>query len=1323
MSFKQILTLSLALNWQVQQESPPKPPPEPWQVDGARAALVDEDPGTRVLALNKLQELGAGADVHTWEDAATYAQGIPELLDDRDEEVRAHAAGALGALGPHAATHAPRIAELLADRQDGVRSSATLALGALGPHAATALPRIVELLEDPDEDVRSSAADALGALGPHAATALPRIVELLEDPDKDVRSSAAGALGALGPHAATALPRIVELLEDPDEDVRSNAADALGALGLYAAHHAPSIANLLRDDHAIARWSAARALGALGPPADTYAPVIAELLTDPNTVVRSNAAGALGTFGQLAATYAPSIAKLLSDPSATVRGDAVRALGTLGPHAATALPGIVELLRDPDDDVRSNAAYALGVLGMQAATYAPSIAELLADPDNGVRSGATEALGYLGEHAATALPRIAELLTHSDEDVRTSAASALSALGELDWIYQTRFQLLASVGASNAILPPYIPGVDVSDPQSIANLLNHPDWVLRANAVRALGALGGNAAKYAPSMAELLEEPNENVRASAASAIGALGSHATTALPTIVRLLENRDEDVHSNAANALCAVGIHVATYAQNIAKLLKDPDDAICGRAANALGNLGPQAATHARDIAELLNNRRESAWHAAEALATLGKAAVTALPTIANLLGNRDGLDASEAVDILDGILAAWTRSEKLDPREDPADRAAASSDGPHWLPKLLLQQIPLRPMDRDELRFLAHYFGGGNPEVEAWLDWVGLPPDIAVGQDPEAFRARYPDPAALLGSLRLLIPTARGNSSFLREVSASIATVARLGLETSGLGTANVSLLNELAAELDPTVRPAIESIAERIRREERIRYGVLWAVRILLIHLGFWVALVWLYPRSPRVQAIFFWNPWVRRLAGMGYVGLALTWVSPLRKRLLQPFASPMGAFAPRQEFAEGEYYSQRTVSREGGERGLPANRLVPIRGRLVLVGESGLGKSWFVSRCLEGPDPESAVYLPAVRCEQGVVEGVAGLIHGQASDLDFLKSLVHVGALTVYIDGLNEASAGARNHVQSFLVRHPKANVLVTTQPMGDLKLPAGVEVWNLDPLAEAQVREFLCTRWTSGARSRADYEKDVDAFLGRIRSLSEPEARAPRKILSNPMDLTFVASLLLRGVGLDLFDLRRPLIRHAMEDYEGKEGHPFPTEQLAEVAYDMRCSGEVTTDRLPQVFGVLEQHKLALVRRVSRGELEATEWRFRHDKIADFFLARALQAEEGRMERHLGDPAFHGAYVYLAVSLPLPEADDLVALVAKHSDATGDHTVEHALNRILFDRTRAAKGAASGEAQAVLRPQPTSKKGPESTETRRGRPTPSSPPGETGRS
>ena len=184
---------------------------------------------------------------------------------------------------------------------------------------------------------------------------------------------------------------------------------------------------------------------------------------------------------------------------------------------------------------------------------------------------------------------------------------------------------------------------------------------------------------------------------------------------------------------------------------------------------------------------------------------------------------------------------------------------------------------------------------------------------------------------------------------------------------------------------------------------------------IIIHFLFWLALIFAYPKSPEIQAIFFWNPWVRKIFGMGYVGFLLTWVPFLRRKLFEPFKPSLLADAQLDNFDENSYFPSSKVGKNRhSKQTLAITAAIPsIKGQTVLIGDSGLGKSMFL-RHLAKTSKQTVVYLPASKCEKGVIAAIQAKLHGQAQDAQFLKNLIYSGAIDICIDGLNEVTADTR---------------------------------------------------------------------------------------------------------------------------------------------------------------------------------------------------------------------------------------------------------------------------------------------------------------------
>ena len=208
--------------------------------------------------------------------------------------------------------------------------------------------------------------------------------------------------------------------------------------------------------------------------------------------------------------------------------------------------------------------------------------------------------------------------------------------------------------------------------------------------------------------------------------------------------------------------------------------------------------------------------------------------------------------------------------------------------------------------------------------------------------------------------------------------------------------------------------------------------------VWLAHAAFWLALILVYPKSPQIQAIFFWNPWVRKIMGLGYVGFALTWVPFLRRKLFEPFRESLLADAGLENFKPGAYFENsdikdpnsyqfkkrtRQIEEDAGmqpRRGrcsknylpptpfkLVSGDIKPIReaipgfkGQVVLEGASGLGKTMFL-RHLCQQSQRVVVYLPDTKCADGVIEAIQKKLHGEEiKDPKFLQNLIYSGANT-----------------------------------------------------------------------------------------------------------------------------------------------------------------------------------------------------------------------------------------------------------------------------------------------------------------------------------
>jgi HEAT repeat protein len=978
--------------------------------------------------------------------------------------------------------------------------------------------------------------------------------------------------------------------------------------------YAPHLFALLKDSDRSVQQAAAAALGGIGEEAETYVPHLLELLRNGDASARWGAIEALGWIKKGANESAPHLVELLKSSDTSVQNAAAEALGRIGEGASAYAPQLVVLLKDRDAGVRRAAAFAMGGMGANASV--PLLIELLKDGNGGVRWAAAHSLGQLGDRAEEAVPHLAELLSDRDIGIPYAAAEALRRLGE---------------GPKEAV------------PHLVDTLMECDGGVHWAAAILLRG-MGEKAKAYVPHLVELLRNRDASARRAAAATLEGMGERAEASAPHLIELLRDEDRNVREAAVRALGAMGPGAKESAPHLVELLKDDDVSVRWAAAAALGRIGEGAKKSVPRLVELLKDSHLGTQQAAAAsLGRIGEGAKESAPHLIALLKDRNENTREVAAQALVNFA--------------PLDASSSA---------LIVNAALINRIRYTEWLVLAHVTAGGDPLVERVLRW-------AVRSDDERPNSTsLKEARETLEDFREFWPHAKGYPRLQAALADSVAAVSEMQ-EGSLTSVEDISLLESLSEILEKDSYRRQAGTLDQVIASARPWRWLRNARWLIASHLVFWLLLVFVYPYSPSVQAIFFWNSWVRRMTGLFYVDVLLTWVPFLRRRLLSPFARILTADAGIGEF-QGESYFDRSevIVRSTQKRMRIVSALPYLRGQTVLEGASGLGKSSFL-RYLLSRSKRLAVYLPAERCSAGVLEAIQAKLEGHAKDAAFLRSLIYSGALDIYIDGLNEVTADARARIVQFMESHFHGNILVATQRI-EWTPPATAQVLFLQPLSDADIAEFLRVRGSfleSTAKLRGEaYAEQCGRFMAEslAEDRSEQLRRAIREVLSNPMDLTVVAQMLGDGMVPDLSNLRQQQYEAMAKEYAASHLTEFPLGRFAEEAYQMRKSGQAMIDEAAFDRELLAMERFRMVlKRQWRGSDKADhrEWRFRHDKIQEFFIAYTfLPLESQRELQHLGDPRFRGVYVLLVSLLQLDRARTLRDRLVEYAADTGDHSV-----------------------------------------------------------
>ncbi|HEU4456284.1 MAG TPA: HEAT repeat domain-containing protein [Longimicrobium sp.] len=415
---------------------------------GPGAAAGDVDAAAALLRLEDRREYEAA----TLESAAAHASPA----------VRRRAALSAGRIGDRRAT--PLLARLLADADTGVAANAAFALGELGDTTAAVqalVPYVAAGRIAAAPSVVGEAAIALGKMPTQAGrAAVEGLLRSAPRTGPGVSRAIGQALLAVWrfPRPADVAP-ILPWLDSADPEVRWRAAYALsrrpdprGTQALFAR---------VGDTNPLVRSFAMRALTA--PLAD------------------SSSVGSARAFGALVAAT--------RDTSHAVSVNAVRSLGTHRTPASIAR--LREVLTGTDVHLAITAAESLGRLGTAAAQAGPELRAIALDRSKEIFLRTT-ALAALAEILPGDAMPVADSLT-AEGGWRARAAAARVHAAARNWEavagYAREADGRVAAAAIEAAVGAVGQGVATIRPL-LVGALEHPDPIVRTNALNALATLG-----------------------------------------------------------------------------------------------------------------------------------------------------------------------------------------------------------------------------------------------------------------------------------------------------------------------------------------------------------------------------------------------------------------------------------------------------------------------------------------------------------------------------------------------------------------------------------------------------------------------------------------------------------------------------------------------------------------------------------------------------------------------------------------------------------------------------------------------------------------
>ncbi|HUY32298.1 MAG TPA: HEAT repeat domain-containing protein [Pirellulales bacterium] len=508
---------------------------------------------------------------------------LERKLRDPNDYVRELAAESLGNLGGDARSATRSLLHAMRDESDGVRSKAAWAFSRVGGRAELLVP----FLADSAGEVWLPAAEGIVWAGGDPAMVVRTLLDGRSKQDNYDWNELFASMGA--EQAATVVTLLLDAMAANDDSKSLAASCALDKLSLPAASVAPALIVRLDHERPDVRIAAAEQLLRLGPAAKQATAALREGLHDPDVKVATAMAAALGAVDPGDPDFIAVLTQSLRADDPSLRELAVNHLDVLGPIAAGTSDELVVALDGSPEAFQ----YGYG-------SRPPSVADVAAN-----------SLLRIGPAAVPALERA---LKQANPRIRKAAAIILGKCKPL-------------AGSS---MPTWVAALD--------------DGILdvRTHAIRALGAIGKDAAPAVPRLAKFLDSEHEWVRISTYCALAGIGVLDETSRSRLTAALTANSRRERYEAAHALAACGEPVDQILPTMIELATS-DGFFRNEALEYLETMGPAAAPATGPLSQLLTQSKANGYEdvgnvelAGRALAAIGPAAVAGLTAA---LRNRD------------------------------------------------------------------------------------------------------------------------------------------------------------------------------------------------------------------------------------------------------------------------------------------------------------------------------------------------------------------------------------------------------------------------------------------------------------------------------------------------------------------------------------------------------------------------------------------------------------------------------------------------------------------------------------------------------------
>ena len=1091
---------------------------------------------------------------------------------------------------------------------------------------------ILKALDDLDVNVQREAVQKLAKYNfksknfsfvPVQQSQRQKIQMFLKDKDEnlDVRRASINILANLGSKDLELISELLKLLKDQSEQVREEAAIVLGtvvsetiAVNTISSSEAEKLIlelrELLENKNKVIREAAATAIGKIGSPVKELIPQLLKLLNDEDDGVRQAAAIAIGTMALEGEELIPQLKPLFNNKHWRVRHAAAITISTMGSEGEELIPQLKPLFKDKNWRVRHAAAIAISTMCLEAIELIPQLLNLLEDEDWLVREKAAIAVGKMRLKDKESIKKLRKLLRDEEESrVRSASVTALGTkvsepkelISKLKDLLEDKDQSVcyAAVGVVSKIASDaeeLIPNLRklLMDDSNICSPKNEDLNIRKAIGI-AISNIILESKELIPELKLwLIDDNNSNIKYAAAIAVGEMESDATQFISELLKLLQDENWDVSEAAAKSLGRIGSEDKKIFPRMQDLLENEDSNVRLAVIKALGEIGLEAKKFIPELIQRLNDEDSNVR-------------LAAINTLANI--EEEKLNTEQILQILN-----------------------------------IVHKYP--PIKKARVRFLAYLFSGGESDAIRSIKWLGSPTQYPYQNEQFISRKDGKDVLELFEKI-LEISKSANLEHLSSELEQQINIVDK---KVADWQAEDITLIKKLNKNLNSeNENRKAKTVSLELQLIQLLPYG-----KVMLIHPIIWFLLLYCYyPKSSRVQYLF-WNPKIRRFAGLGYIGFLLTWIPFLRHRLFIPFKDILITDANLNSFNSQNYFSGSYVYLENDDS-LPEPIKIAIdkvQSPTIIKGDSGLGKSMFL-RYWTKSSKNLVVYLLAKNCSEGVITAIQKKIPIPQIDYKFLENLINKNTLKICVDGMNEATNNTCTKIIQFIKVHSRCHILLTTQHI-DWNPPSSTKIYIIQRLKPEQILDFLFSRpFVQSVKNSIDKSKYKEAckeYVSKVfdshklleteqEIIKELEQKIINELLSNPADLSIIAQIIAHGKKPDLLNIQQQQYEVMAKEYQKINFQSFPITKFAETLYQKRLDDDMNIpSEYKNELDCMEKYKMVYRKFYIEYNFQ---WYFRHETIREYFIVQAFMGQRNlhKLEQHMKDPSprFRGIYLLLS--------------------------------------------------------------------------------------